>query len=69
VCNKVAHLKEGEVGQRSGSFICARTGCVGGAEGPSARFGALASLLFYGVRDHEIKSMEASKARSTDFVR
>jgi hypothetical protein len=69
VCRKVAHLKEGEVGHRSGSFVCVPAGCVGGAEGPSARFGALASLLFYGVCDHEIKSMEASKARSTDFIR
>ena len=43
---KVAHLKEGEVGQRRGSFVCARKGCVGGAEGPSARFGAVASRLF-----------------------
>jgi hypothetical protein len=53
VCRKVAHLKEGEVGHRSGSFVCARTGRVGGAEGPSARFVALAGLLFYGIRDHE----------------
>jgi hypothetical protein len=35
------------------------TGCVGGAGAPSARYSALASLLLYGVRDHEIKSMEA----------
>jgi hypothetical protein len=51
MCNKVAHLEDREVRKRRGSFVCVPAGCVGGAEGPSARFGALASLFFYGVRD------------------
>ena len=60
MCNKVAHLEDREVRKRRGSFVCVPAGCVGGAEGPSARFGALASLFFMGFATNEIKSMEES---------